>query len=420
MSEDNKKKSLKIMLENNVLLNIALSVFLCVCTLFFVLNIIVTSTWSRYNSFFIAGLLVSAALLLFLSLRVYKKQQQAIKKVMAYSKCIIEGTRQISKGNYDHYFEKNEYEEIDNIMQHFNDMAEMVKYQSMRFEEKEQVDNLLKNGLEKKYEKTNLELLETKEDLEKTESLLVKNEKMAALGELVSTITHDLKTPIGSLVTIISYMENEVHKIDDNFKDNTITRTELSNFLENMTESLAISNQNITDTDKFINSLKKTSISQMQMDKSVFNVRETLEDVLISLKLLIKKEDIHIELDCKDDITIFSYQGALTQILMNLITNAIKHGFYQQDTGNIFIKCYQDQDRLHLKVKDDGVGVAPEHMSMLFDPFFTTAKDRGGTGLGLSIIYNLTHELLNGNITCNSTHGEGITFDISYPIENNN
>jgi signal transduction histidine kinase len=94
------------------------------------------------------------------------------------------------------------------------------------------------------------------------------------------------------------------------------------------------------------------------------------------------------------------------------------HGFNEgQKAGSIKIEVKLQDKQLSLQYQDDGVGIEPENIEKVFEPFFTTHRSHGGSGLGGYICYNLVTNQLKGTINCESEIGQGVKFDIAYPIE---
>ena len=110
-----------------------------------------------------------------------------------------------------------------------------------------------------------------------------------------------------------------------------------------------------------------------------------------------------------------SYPGVLSQIITNLIINAITHAFDGMPSGNIHISAKQSDGKMELEFSDKGKGMSADIQSKIYDPFFTTKRGAGGSGLGLYLIYNLVTQTLGGNIACRSQPGLGTTFTIQWP-----
>ncbi len=110
-----------------------------------------------------------------------------------------------------------------------------------------------------------------------------------------------------------------------------------------------------------------------------------------------------------------SYPGALAQVLSNLIANALLHAYHPETSGIIRVIGHNLGDRISVLVEDDGAGIPTEHLSRIYDPFFTTKRGSGGSGLGLHIVFNIVHETLHGDIVCRSVPGQGTSFTLTLP-----
>ena len=84
--------------------------------------------------------------------------------------------------------------------------------------------------------------------------------------------------------------------------------------------------------------------------------------------------------------------------------------------GKIILRTWEDKDSVHLTIRDNGLGISNEHMSNIFNPFYTTKPPGEGTGLGLSLSYFIITEFHEGDISVSSTEGIGTTFHIQLPL----
>ena len=101
----------------------------------------------------------------------------------------------------------------------------------------------------------------------------------------------------------------------------------------------------------------------------------------------------------------------------NLVNNALIHGFAYGIGGRITISAQSVGDgQVEVTVRDDGKGIAPEHIKRIFDPFFTTRMGQGGSGLGLHIVHNIVTGILGGRIDVNSELGQGTRFVMQLPV----
>lgn len=140
-----------------------------------------------------------------------------------------------------------------------------------------------------------------------------------------------------------------------------------------------------------------------------------LHDVLLSLRPHYKKTNHKIEVDCEEDLQVRSYPGPLSQIVTNLLTNALMHGLKDDDAGLIKITAKSDGPNCEFRFSDNGAGIPAEHLGKIQEPFFTTKRGRGGSGLGMHLVSNIIYQVLKGSLEVNSELGQGTEFIIRFP-----
>lgn len=253
----------------------------------------------------------------------------------------------------------------------------------------------------------NLELQKTMNELETMQGFLIQSEKMAALGNLVAGLAHEINTPIGVAITAASYLE-EIAIEASNAGQNTLE-------LERVQEVSNIIYSNMLKAGKLIRNFKLVSIDQAQEEKRSFYLKEYIDEVLLSLYPFTKKFSHQISIECDPSIKMTNYPGAFGQVLTNLVYNAFLHGFEAVTRGLIKIEVTQKEDNTIIGFKDNGVGMNQQVLCQLFDPFFTTKRNKGGSGLGMYIVYNLVTVQLHGSIKCESHLSEGTTYEIKIP-----
>ncbi|WP_345415124.1 ATP-binding sensor histidine kinase [Halioxenophilus aromaticivorans] len=278
----------------------------------------------------------------------------------------------------------------------------------------------LYHNLERKVEERTSELNQSLEKLQQTQEHLVENEKMASLGRLVAGVAHELNTPIGVCVTATSHLGDESKFTQESLNDTSITKDELEEFLESCVEVTGVVSSNLARASDLISSFKKISVDISTDSFRTFNLYEYLQDVLQSLSPEIKKAEAKTELVCEETIEFTSNPSALTQIITNLIMNALIHAFYPGEEGNITISASETQDGIEMIFQDNGAGMDDETQRKIFEPFFTTNRSSGGTGLGMSILYNLVTHQMRGSISCNSSPGKGTSFHMTFPNQEAN
>ena len=300
-----------------------------------------------------------------------------------------------------------------NIIGTFTDITELL-------ESRRQIEELLKNENER------LETLieEKTNELNETMKELMEREKMASLGSLVAGISHEINTPLGVAVTAASFLVDENKAIMNTINEGGLTRELLAAYLENANESTRIIQNNLRRAADLIASFKSISADQSTEKEERFNFCDYLQSILLMLKHEYKNTGHRITVECPEDLFLFSYPGAYSQIFTNLIMNSLIHGFREKEAGEIHIRVIpaaSDSGKkklLRIEYQDNGAGISKENLKHIFDPFFTTARgtdSKSGSGLGLNILYNLVTTKLGGTVKCKSDPGKGVLFMIEIP-----
>ena len=220
--------------------------------------------------------------------------------------------------------------------------------------------------------------------------------------EFVANVSHELKTPITSIQGFI-----ETLKMTDNLDEDTKNRF------------LTIIENEATRLTRLIDDILLLSTIENKTKKKVEKVDlfEVFEEVHEVINYIAKKKNIKVKYDFENkDIDLWEYSGYIRQILLNIISNAIK---YTGENGKVSIKQYIKSEKVFIEVKDNGIGIPEEDIERIFERFYRVDKARsrsvGGTGLGLAITKHMV-KALNGNIRVESELGVGSKFIIELPF----
>lgn len=265
---------------------------------------------------------------------------------------------------------------------------------------------------------SNKELLSTLEKLHQFQDELVETEKMASLGDMVAGIAHEVNTPLGLGVTASTLLSDQLTEIKRLYEDKTLRSSQLRKFLLQGEENIGIIYRNLDRAAQLISNFKKVAVDQSNIDILEFNVSNLLEEVRLTLKTKLHKNNIELIIDCPDDLNIESKPGPISQILVNFIINSIVHGFENKPNGIININVVYLSDQLHIRYRDNGIGIDESIKEKIFDPFTTTKRGSGGSGLGLHLVFNIVTQALNGQIYFESKSTTGAEFNISFPAIN--
>ncbi len=265
----------------------------------------------------------------------------------------------------------------------------------------------------------NEELTATLEQLTTMQVQLIQSEKMAALGNLVAGIAHEISTPVGVGVTVASALDRINQDFLVNYQRDNINSEEMAEYLSDCDTGVKLILGNLEKASRLIRSFKEVSVDQFSEVKRIFNVRQYLDEVLFSLQPLLKRTSHNISIICDENLVIDSYPGGFAQIITHLINNSLTHAYDDNQAGQIQIEVRKNHQQLLLLYGDDGKGMDKSVLSKVFDPFFTTKRGSGSIGLGLHVIYNIVTMQMGGTIECVSEAGQGTRFIICIPLEEN-
>lgn len=276
----------------------------------------------------------------------------------------------------------------------------------------------LTTHLESRVESRTRELQDSLETLKKAQLQLIESEKMAALGNLVSGVAHEVNTPLGNAITGGSIIVRETQQLLRQMEEGTLKKSFMEQKLNILNETSALLLKSVNQAASLIRSFKRISVDQSVEDKQEFNLYEYFEEILLTFHNKLKKIPVTVTIEGDRNLIIKSYPGVYAQIISNFIQNSLLHGF--NDTiadAAISIRFEIKHKNLLLTYTDNGVGMDEKIKKIAFEPFTTTKRNAGGTGLGLNFVYNLITQKLLGKITLNSEIQRGVSFTLALPLE---
>lgn len=236
--------------------------------------------------------------------------------------------------------------------------------------------------------------------LKEAEQSLIHAAKLTAVGESTSSIAHDLKNPLAVINGNISLLQK---MINDEKTLKKLDKIEVAS----------------TKINQLVERLNRFGRKEFNLDQKVI-LQEIVENSLVLVESKINKTNTDLKVEIQDDLPdIKGDAGALEQVLMNLVSNAID-AMEDVEVKIITIKALKANENVKISISDSGVGIPVEKQETVFNAFYTS-KDAGkGTGLGLSISKKII-ENHHGSIYLNNKFQGGAEFIIELPIlrENN-
>ena len=266
---------------------------------------------------------------------------------------------------------------------------------------------------------------------------------MSSLGQMVAGVAHEVNNPVGFIAGNLSianqYIEDLLQLVSLYQENLPSPPEEIETFQEDidldyliedlprMITSMELGTDRIRDIMQSLRNFSRTDSA----DKKPVSVHEGIETTLMILqhRFKAKAERPAIEVIKKyDELPLIKcYSGQLNQAFMNLLANAIEaldesnegktYAEIQKNPNVITILTSADEDKVTIRIADNGPGMTEEVRNKLFDAFFTTKPEGKGTGLGLSISYQIVTEKHGGNLYCISSPGNGAEFVIELPLE---
>jgi signal transduction histidine kinase len=257
----------------------------------------------------------------------------------------------------------------------------------------------------------------TLSDLRETQQSLIQAEKLAALGGLVAGVAHEVNNPVGISLTVASSLARRCEMFAAELQEGQLRRSRLKEFVEGTQEAAGQLVGNLQRAGELIQSFKQVAVDRSHEERRQFDLRESTEQIVSSLRPGLKKARLDLLTDVPENLLFDSYPGAYGQVLTNLVLNSVTHGFGEGESGAIRIEAVKlANGQVELIISDDGAGMSDDVQRRAFDPFFTTRRNQGGTGLGLHIVYNLVTRRLGGRITFASAPNRGTTFRLVLPL----
>jgi len=235
-------------------------------------------------------------------------------------------------------------------------------------------------------------------ELEEHQEQLVQSRKIAAVGTLTSGIAHELNNPINNIVLTAEALKEDFQTMSPDESQGLI-------------QDILAQAERAAEIVKGLLDFSRTEHPEFE----ALSIGAVIQDTLKLVRNQLTLSGIHVEEDIPANLPpVHGEKKSLQQVFLNLFINAIQA---MLNGGSLQIGAHPSPDGhwMVIDVKDTGVGIDPQHLPRIFDPFYTTKQVGRGTGLGLSVTYGIV-EKHGGHIEVKSRKGAGATFTVTLPL----
>src|SRR5947208_1435598 len=236
-------------------------------------------------------------------------------------------------------------------------------------------------------------------DLKRLEEQLIQAEKLAAMGQMLAGVAHELNNPLTAVLGVTELLRE---------------RAGQAGYDESFTRQLDLTHRQARRAARIVQNLLEFS-RPASAQKKLLDVNNLIERTLQLQEHSLRRDNI--EVDFRPDTSLPGILGdanQLIQVFLNLVTNAEQAIREVRESGRVQIRPGRAGNRLSIAFEDDGVGIRPESLPRLFDPFYPTQRPGGGTGLGLSICMSIIREH-GGIIEAEALPAGGSAFTVFLP-----
>jgi two-component system, NtrC family, sensor kinase len=275
--------------------------------------------------------------------------------------------------------------------------------------------------------RTNLELAEANMKLQRTQGILVQQEKLASIGQLAAGVAHEINNPMGFLKSNHAMLEKDMRVVKAAWEDLKALagpaaleiegRRALPAIFSEFDALFAESAEGFARIMRIVANLKNFSRLDQGGELALYDVNAGIESTVVvawnEIKYVAEIKKLLGEIP-----RIKAKGGEINQVLLNILVNAAQaiESQKRSEKGLIEIETSLRGDRVVIAIEDDGPGIPEAIRTRIFDPFFTTKEPGKGTGLGLSISYDIIVAKHGGKLKVESKPGKGTIFTLELPV----
>ncbi len=360
-------------------------------------------SWLQFAVWFFAAFLAIIVIISTLAIWVYRNVVKDIQSLEL-------GVKQMANHEYDLPAYPHTYAEIGETIEILRETGQVIR-------SREEEITSLNIGLEKRVvertqdlEAMNEELIASITELQDTQERLLEARKMVDMGRLVAGVAHEMNTPIGNALTISSHLKKSVETNSQALLSGNLSKTKAEQWFADLQESLDIQQKSITRSAELVSEFKLMDTNQTMRYRWV-DFKSVTEGLISELKKDISQNMGQVVVEYDGDL-VYTDATVLKDVLRRLLSNVFEHAYGKEDQKPVQIIGKKRAEVYEITVTDQGKGMNEHQCQVMFRAFEKGQQRSGQYGLGLFIVGSYVRNLLDGEVACVSTLGQGTTIKI--------
>ena len=259
------------------------------------------------------------------------------------------------------------------------------------------------------------QLAQAQQQLTKTQQQLIQSETVASFSYISSDVTYE----VGASLENIILTNNKLAKtevIAQQVASGNAQPAAIQAFINNIDKLTAKNSKQLQELATLVENFNQIGVDLDEDEKQTFELVSYVDKMMSLLSIEFEESGVEYDYQGAKKLTINTIPGQVAQVLLNLVTNSLKHGFDGKEGGKIAITIEKSAEGgAKITYQDDGNGMPPNVLKEIFKPFYTTKPERGYVGIGMSTTYQIITEKLSGKIAVESKVNKGVTFIIELP-----
>lgn len=252
-------------------------------------------------------------------------------------------------------------------------------------------------------------------DLGEAMRSLMQQEKQLGLSRMVVGMAHELNTPLGNARVAASAITAQAQDLRRGLDAGALRRSQLEGLLDSVTQGGELVDRALRQIGQLVERFKGLSGHTTQEPAVLFDLADRLRFCAGNWRRGLEARGITLTLNMPEQLWLHGYPGTCQVVFQHLLDNCLLHAFARHAGGVIVVEARAGVDAVVIDWIDDGCGIAPEHLSQVFEPFYTTQLGQTGTGLGLASVHSMVVGLMKGQVTLDSAPQRGTRVSLSLP-----